>query len=97
MAQGKPQVFASRRLAYALDAISKNTALDILADLAAKELGIDSATHTPEEERRIAEHISAWHVPVAHVRRDKVLGLADRLTAFDTYSDRYRKLNQEAR
>lgn len=88
MGQGKQMAFASRRLAYALDCMSKNTALDILVDRAHQQLGIETA-NTPADEARVCDVIQSWATPVAAMRGDRISLFTARMEKFDEYSRRY--------
>lgn len=78
---GKPSAYASRRLGYALDALSKNALIDIVIELAKQ-----SRWHDYEDESddaTIVCQIQQWLDPVAKARGDRPANLAGRLAQYD--------------
>lgn len=71
--QGKPPIFASPDFCRALECLSKGTLLDLVIDLARKEIG-ESAS-----ELDMAELISAWARPVLIARGHKEEDIGGRL------------------
>lgn len=85
MAGQKPEL-CSRRLAYALDKLSKNTLIDIIADLAVMNVGEEGAS-----DEELAGTIQAWVDPVLRVRSGRRIDLAAQMAIFDSHEERYRK------
>lgn len=73
---GKPNVLADRSLHYAIDKCSKNTLIDLVWDLAVKQLGDDEAT-----DEAIANLITEWLDPVMTMRGDRRIKLWDHVVA----------------
>lgn len=73
----------SKPLRYALDKISKNTALDMLLDLCHAEIGELAS------DLEIANWFTQVLDPVAHVRGDKPLNVAAELAKFSKASAEY--------
>jgi hypothetical protein len=61
----KHQLFAGKRLAFALDTLSKAAALDILTDLAQREAGEDASDEV------LAKTIADFGSAVSRMRGDK--------------------------
>jgi hypothetical protein len=60
----KPAALTPRRLHFGLDTLSKTALIDLVTDLARKELGEDT------DEDTLACLIEGWHGPVARARND---------------------------
>lgn len=86
----KPVVMGSRRLAYAVDALSKNAMADMLIDRACAELpnGEDSS------EAEIVAKVQGWADTILRTRRDKPVNLSGKLKQWDKYADLARARQQ---
>lgn len=81
MSQGKPIKMTGRRVAYAIDKLTKNTLADIVIDRIKAEIGEDAS------DEQIVAVLQRWLHPVAIVRGDKepnLSGLMEQLDRFDT-------------
>jgi len=84
--QGKSCVLASKRLEYAIDAVSKATLLDLVVDRARAEIG-ENAT-----DEAVVELVQKWLDPVVICRGGKIPNLENRLKLIDKASEKYRHL-----
>lgn len=75
---GKRRILTSPRLGYALDKLSKNALIDLVADLADLEFGEGEAT-----DEQVAVIIQGWLGPILRVRKDRPVSLIDLMTKFD--------------
>jgi hypothetical protein len=75
---GKPLVTVGRAAAYALDQISKNTALDMLVDMVRGELGEDAS------DEAVLQRLQTTYEAACRLRQQKptmnLLGLSHRWT-----------------
>jgi uncharacterized protein (UPF0210 family) len=86
---GKGLAIASHRLGYALDKLSKNALIDIIADRATAEVGEDCAT-----DEMLANTIQEWIEPVTRVRGDRRVELRSLLVKLDQIEENYRRRQQ---
>ena len=82
---GKAVTRGTARMAYALDALSKNARADVLLERAQAELG-EEAT-----DDQLAALMQTWLDPVLRLRGDKSVNLATWAARFDRYQDDYRR------
>lgn len=82
---GKPITRGSRRVAYAVDHLSKNTLADILLDRIAAEIGEEA---TDEE---VLAHLQGWLDTIQRLRGDKPTNLAALLGRIDRADAAYQK------
>ena len=87
---GKATVIASRLLAGAIHAMSKNALLDILVDRAIQEAGEGAS------DDQLAAIIQSWAEPVLRVRSDPVPNIAGRMRRFQKASDKWRAAHEPA-
>lgn len=87
---GKATVFASPRLDYAMQQLSKNTLIDLMLDRVRAEIGADADDET------IAAKVQEWLSPVCNHRGDKPPRLIHRLETWDRYEADHRKRNPNA-
>jgi hypothetical protein len=80
---GKPITRGSGRLAYAVDALSKNMLADIILDRVQAEIGEDAS------DEAIAAHLQPWVDTVARLRGDKTVNLQGMLARLDRNNARY--------
>lgn len=66
---GKPVLNATKRVAYVIDHLSKNTMADIILDRIEAEVGADA----PDDV--ILTQLQKWYDPVAYMREDKPINL----------------------
>jgi hypothetical protein len=69
---GKPITRGSRRVAYAIDGLSKNAMADIILDRVAAEIG-EGAT-----DAEVIAHLQPWIDTILRLRGDKPLNLTGR-------------------
>lgn len=67
---GKMTVFASRRLQYAIDKLSKNALIDVLVHRAIEKIGVGAS------DEQIASVLQEWIAAPCHNRGDRGLSLA---------------------
>ena len=78
---------ASRAMAYAIDALSKNALADIVVDRIRAEMGEDAT------DQQVAETIERWSHPVAVVRGEKSPGIVTRLNKIANSDAAYKLRN----
>lgn len=81
---GKASVYASRRLFYALDQLSKNTLIDLVIDRIRLDVGEDARDEV------IARTIRDWLGPVARLRKDRAPDLVGAMERWDRQAEAYR-------
>lgn len=86
---GKPITRGSRRVAYALDALSKNTLADLLLDMVQAEIG-DGA-----DDESIVAAIQPRLETVARLRGDRPVSLTGLLKRYDDTEARYLTRNAD--
>lgn len=74
---GKSMTMASRRLAYAVDKVSKNALADLVIDRIRIEIG-DAAT-----DEQIAATLAEWFGPVWRMRGDKPVSFVGEMERLD--------------
>jgi hypothetical protein len=74
---GKACVLTSRRLAYALDHLSKNALIELVADRARAQIGAEM----PDEQ--LAAEIQEWLNPVVRERGDRPVNLIGCMAKLD--------------
>lgn len=84
MMAGKASVFASRRLWYAIDKMSKNALIDMVVDRVRAEIGEDAS------DEAIAEKVQEWLGPVARERGDRPVSLLGAMQHLDANDEAYR-------
>ena len=81
---GKGLALATRRIGYALDALSKNALIDLVVDRARAEIGED----TTDED--LANRIQDWIDPVTRARGDRPITLRVLISRLDKNDEDYR-------
>jgi hypothetical protein len=82
---GKACVLASRKLAIALDELSKNALIDLVVDRARAELGEDA------EDDVVAALIEGWIIPTSHARGDRLVSLSAVMARVEKNDAKYRR------
>jgi hypothetical protein len=81
---GKACVLTSRRLAYALDHLSKNALIELIVDRARAQIGLESS------DEELATEINQWLAPVARERDDRPINLVALIARLDRNDEDYR-------
>lgn len=81
---GKGLVIAPRRLGYALDALSKNALIDLVADRAMAQIGAEMS------DEQLAAEIQGWLSPVIRERGDRPVSLSGLMAKLDKNDEDYR-------
>ena len=85
----KPPALVSRRLAYGLDTLSKAALVDLVVDLARREIGEDATDDA------LATTIEQMHGPIARARGDKPPKILDAMRRVDRNDAAYRLAHPE--
>lgn len=84
---GKAVVLTSRRLAYAVDKLSKNALIELVVDLARGQIGAEMS------DEQLATQIEEWVGPVLRERGDKPANLVAAMKRLDANDQAYREMS----
>jgi hypothetical protein len=81
---GKACALVSPRLHFALDKLSKNALIDLVADQARLDIGQEDASDAD-----VVRRIQQWLEPIIRARSDRKVNLADAMMTWDRHVETY--------